>query len=65
MRSVGEKLILLFVVGALLLNFPVLAVANRAVAVAGIPLLYLYVFGCWVAVIAAVLVLARRSREDP
>jgi hypothetical protein len=60
MRPVAGKLIVLFVVGALLLNFPVLAILNRPVMVAGIPALYLYLFGVWVLGIAAVVVLARR-----
>jgi hypothetical protein len=58
-KAVRGKLVLLFVVGALLLNFPVLAVFNRAATVGGIPVLYVYLFGLWVAGIAAVVVLAR------
>lgn len=64
MKGVGEKLALLFVLGALLLNFPVLAIFNRHAAVAGVPALYLYLFGVWIAGIAAVLALARRRWDD-
>jgi hypothetical protein len=64
MRGVGEKLALLFVLGALLLNFPVLAIFNRHAEVAGMPVLYLYLFGVWIAGIAAVLALARRRWDD-
>jgi hypothetical protein len=46
-------------VGALLLSYPVLAIFNRPVMLAGIPILYLYLFGLWVAGIAAVFLLAR------
>jgi hypothetical protein len=59
-RPVAGKLIVLFVVGALLLNFPVLAVFDHQTMVAGVPALYLYLFGVWVVGIAAVVVLARR-----
>jgi hypothetical protein len=59
MSSVGGKLVLLFVVGALLLSFPILAIFNRPVMLGGIPILYLYLFGLWVAGIAAVFILAR------
>lgn len=59
MSGVGEKLALVLVVGALLLNFPVLAIFNRAATVLGAPILYLYLFGVWVAGICAVFVLAR------
>jgi hypothetical protein len=57
--GVGEKLALVLVLGALLLNFPVLAIFNRAATVLGVPVLYLYLFGVWVAGIAAVFLLAR------
>jgi hypothetical protein len=57
----GERAILLFLVGALLINFPILAVFNQSVTFVGIPVLYLYLFGVWVAGIAAAFVLARRQ----
>jgi hypothetical protein len=64
MKESGSKLAILFVVGALVLNFPVLAIFNRSATVAGVPLLYLYLFGVWLAGIAAVYVLSRASGED-
>lgn len=64
MKRVSEKLALLFIVGALLLNFPVLAIFNRETTLAGVPILYLYLFGLWAAGIAAVFVLARRRWDD-
>ena len=64
MRAVGAKLVLLFVLGAFVLNFPVLAIFNRRATLAGIPVLYLYLFGIWVAGIAAVWMLARTRWED-
>ena len=63
MKSVRDKLVVLFVAGVLLLGFPVLAIFNRPVTVAGVPLLYLYLFGVWAAAIVAVLVLARKPWE--
>jgi hypothetical protein len=59
--GIGERLALLFIVGALLLNFPVLAIFNLPVTLWGVPILYLYLFGVWVLGIAAVLVLARST----
>ena len=64
MKAVSGKLVLLFVVGTLLLNFPVLAIFDRATTVGGVPILYLYLFGLWVAGIAAVLLLARTPWDD-
>jgi hypothetical protein len=63
-RERGSKLALLLVVGALVLNFPVLAIFNRSATVAGVPLLYLYLFGVWLAGIAAVYVLCREGGDD-
>jgi hypothetical protein len=63
-KRVGEKLALLFIVGAVLLNFPVLAIFNHAATVAGVPVLYVYLFGAWLAVIAAGFVLARSRWPD-
>lgn len=64
MKAVGAKLALLFVLGAFVLNFPVLAIFNHGDTLAGIPVLYLYLFGVWVAGIAAVWVLGRARWED-
>ena len=64
MRAVGAKLVLLFVLGGFVLNFPVLAIFNRGATLAGIPVFYLYLFGVWVAGIAAVWMLARVRWED-
>jgi len=61
---VGETLAVLVVAAALLLNFPVLAVFNRATTLLGVPVLYLYVFGVWALAITAVVVLARRPWDD-
>jgi hypothetical protein len=64
MNETGSKLALLFVVGAVVLNFPVLAIFNRSTTVAGVPLLYVYLFGVWLAGIAAVYVLTRSGGDE-
>lgn len=56
----GERLVLLFLVGLLLINFPLLAIFNQSATVAGIPILYVYLFGVWAAGIMAVFALSRR-----
>jgi hypothetical protein len=43
----GTRLAAVFLLGVVLLNFPVLAIFARPVEVAGVPLLYGYVFGAW------------------
>lgn len=59
MRDVTAALVLLFLAGVLLVSFPLLAVFNRPLRVAGVPVLYLYLFAIWAAGILAVALLAR------
>ena len=47
-----ESIIILFVVGALALNYPLLDLFDRAALPLGIPLLYLYLYLVWLAIIA-------------
>ena len=61
-EGAGERLVLLFILGALLINFPVLAIFNRATTLGGIPTLYVYLFGVWAAGIVTVFILTRRSQ---
>jgi hypothetical protein len=55
----GQRLVALFALGAILLNFPLLANFNRPLVVAGLPALYLYLFVVWAGLIGAVWLLAR------
>jgi hypothetical protein len=48
----NERLVALFLLGLLLFNYPLLAMFNSPRVVAGIPLLYLYLFLAWIGVIA-------------
>ena len=56
----GERLGLIFLIGALLINFPLLAIFNRSATVAGFPVLYVYLFGVWAAGIVIVFLAVRR-----
>ena len=59
-----DALGLLFLLGVLALSYPLLAIFNRPLLVAGVPLLYVYLFGVWAAGIAALALVARRHRDD-
>ena len=48
----AERLIGLFLIGAVGFSPPVLTLFNKPLLVAGIPLLYLYLFGLWVLLVA-------------
>jgi hypothetical protein len=47
-----DLLVALFALGVVLLSWPFLLVVNRPVAVLGIPVLVLYLFAVWAAIIA-------------
>ena len=61
-RLTGQRLIALFLLGLLLLNYPIFSLFAGTTHVLGAPLLYVYVFFVWAALIALMaLVLERRS----
>jgi O-antigen/teichoic acid export membrane protein len=58
----GQRLAALFLLGLLLLNYPLLNLFAGSGEIGGIPLLYLYVFAVWAALIGLMaLVVERRS----
>jgi predicted permease len=58
----GQRLVVLFILGCLLFNYPVLSLFNVAAEVLGVPLLYAYIFAAWALLVAlmALVVEARR-----
>ncbi|MCG8486254.1 MAG: hypothetical protein AB2551_13415 [Candidatus Thiodiazotropha sp.] len=60
-----ERLIVLFLLGVLVLNYPLLHLFGTGSLWLGIPVLYLYLFICWLLIIVflALLMEARRSGE--
>jgi hypothetical protein len=66
-----DRLIGLFLLALVLLNPPILWLFGRGGTLLGMPLLYLYLFAAWLAVIAAVAWIAearalrRRRDEEP
>ncbi|MFC1875883.1 hypothetical protein ACFL2E_01210 [Thermodesulfobacteriota bacterium] len=59
----NKRLISLFFLGCLLLNYPILSLFNVRTLVLGIPLLCLYVFSVWSALILLISITTRRPRE--
>lgn len=55
----GQRLLALFFVGCLLLNFPILAIFSTDGLVWGIPVLYVYIFLCWALLIALMALLIK------
>jgi hypothetical protein len=61
----SQRLVALFGLGALLLTYPLMALFNVATTVAGVPLLYAYLFGAWGALIAGLALAVRRTPDPP
>ncbi|HRW08222.1 MAG: hypothetical protein KDE47_29720 [Caldilineaceae bacterium] len=49
----GQRLVAIFLIGLLALNFPLLSVFSTAGLLWGIPVLYVYLFGSWITLIIA------------
>lgn len=60
----SRRLVGLFLLGLLLFNYPLLYLFNRPMLVAGIPILYLYLFGVWTLMVLLILVISRSRRES-
>ena len=60
----SERLVALFVLGCLLLTYPLLALFNHEASVLGIPLLYAYLFGAWAVLIGLMAWAVRRVPSD-
>ena len=59
----GQRLIALFLLGCLLLNYPLIALYARPLRVFGVPLLYAYVFFAWALLIVLVAVVVERRAD--
>jgi len=56
----GPRLAAVFLLGSILLNYPILSIFAPLRDVAGIPVLYAYVFGAWVLLIGLMAVVVER-----
>jgi hypothetical protein len=59
-RLSSARLVALAVLGFLLLNAPLLTIADSDATVAGIPVLYAYLFVVWAALIALIALVVHR-----
>lgn len=63
-RRTGERLAALLVCGGVLLNFPLLSLLRGRGLVAGVPVLYVYLFVVWL-VLAGATAFVLRDRPSP
>jgi hypothetical protein len=59
----GQRLVALFLLGGLLLNYPLFSLFAGAAQVFGVPLLYVYIFSAWALLIALMAIVVERSRD--
>jgi peptidoglycan/LPS O-acetylase OafA/YrhL len=59
-----ERLIALFLLGLLLLLPPVLVIFNQPARIAGVPVLYLYLFFAWAILIGLTAAVTRRIGDE-
>ena len=50
--KITKRLVALFLLGCVLLNFPILTLVNLETLIFGIPLLYVYIFCVWALIIS-------------
>jgi len=59
----NKRLVALFLLGCVLLNYPILSLFNLEILIFGLPLLYVYIFFTWcLLILLAALVTLFRSR---
>jgi hypothetical protein len=58
----AQRLVALFMLGCLLFSYPLLSLFNVGGTVAGIPVLYAYLFGAWIVLIALMILVVERSK---
>ena len=61
-QSKGQRFVALCLLGTLLFNYPILALFNVSGTVLGVPVLYVYMFIAWAALIATMAWLAESKR---
>ena len=56
-----QWLVAAFILGAVLFNYPILSLFNTRASLFGIPVLYVFIFVAWAAIIALVAWIAERD----
>ena len=59
-KNKHQRLLALFLLFLMLFNYPIINIVNQPVLVAGIPLLYLYLFTAWLIMIVLLALVVRR-----
>jgi len=60
----NKRLVSLFFLGGLLLNYPILSLFNLKRTIGGIPLLYMYIFSIWFILVFCISLVTRQTTQD-
>jgi hypothetical protein len=63
-QKAKDALLVVSLIGLWLLMPPAITFFNRPDLIAGIPMIIVYIFGVWLALIVLTIVLSRRVRDD-
>lgn len=58
----GQRLVALFLVGMVLLNYPLLSLFSVEGTLWGVPILYIYLFVSWLSIIVAMALLIEQRK---
>lgn len=59
----GQRLVAVFLLGCVLLNYPILFLFNKTEGIFGIPPLYVYIFGAWAFLIGLMAYIIERMED--
>lgn len=63
-KLVGQRLVLVFLLGLVLLNDPVMSLFDKGISISGMPLIYLYLMVVWAGLIGLIGWTVGRSADD-
>ena len=59
----GQRLVAVFLLGCVLFNYPLLSLFNKPWKILDVPLLYIYLFAAWAALIALMAYVIEKRRD--
>ena len=59
----GQRLVAVFLLGCVLFNYPLLSLFNKPWEILDVPLLYIYIFAAWAALIALMAYVIEKLRD--
>ncbi len=64
-KQQNERLIVMFIIGVIALNYPLLSLFSKVKLMFGIPVLYLYLFVFWIIFIVCIAVIVEKTKSQP